>query len=163
MGSRAPEVNDSAEAMAAWTGLGISAGSMCNSASRWAASGSRAVSSAATVRAVAAERPLASYSAVSSVSSASGVLASSRFSCVISARSLSRWLDTETYSPSAIDTAPATNPASPAVKMGPRAVVAPATPITIPATDTIPSLAPSTAALSQFSRPAMPPACGSPG
>ena len=39
----------------------------------------------------------------------------------ICARSLSRWLETDTYSPSAIDTAPATSPASPAVKMGPRA------------------------------------------
>ena len=38
----------------------------------------------------------------------------------ISARWLSRWLETDTYSPSAIDTAPATSPASPAVKMGPR-------------------------------------------
>jgi DNA-binding transcriptional LysR family regulator len=32
IGSRAPELNDSAEAAAAWTGLGISAGSMCSSA-----------------------------------------------------------------------------------------------------------------------------------
>ena len=56
---------DSAEAQAAWTGLGMSAGSMCSSASRWAARAPRAVSSAATVRAVAADRPLASYSAVS--------------------------------------------------------------------------------------------------
>jgi hypothetical protein len=62
-----------------------------------------------------------------------------------------------------VDTAPATSPASPAVKMGPRFVVAPATPMTMPATDTIPSLAPSTAARSQFSRPAVPPLCGSRG
>jgi hypothetical protein len=81
----------------------------------------------------------------------------------LSARSLSRWLETDTYSPSAIDTAPATSPASPAVKMGPRADVAPATPTTMPATDTIPSLAPSTPARSQFNRPAVLPACGSPG
>ncbi len=106
---------------------------------------------------------MASYRAVSSASSASGVAASSCFSCVIWARWLSRWLDTETYSPSAIDTAPATSPASPAVKMGPRAEVAPATPMTMPATDTIPSLAPSTAARSQLSRPALPAACGSSG
>ena len=104
---------------------------------------------------------MASYRAVSSVSSASGEAASSRFSCLICARSLSRWLETDTYSPSAIDTAPATSPANPAVKMGPRFVVAPATPMTMPATDTIPSLAPSTAARSQFSRPAVPLLCGS--
>lgn len=40
--------------------------------------------------------------------------------------------------------------------------LAPATPTTRPAVDTIPSLAPSTAARSQFSRAARPPACGSP-
>jgi two-component system, OmpR family, response regulator len=59
---------------------------------------------------------------------------------MISARSLSRWLETDTYSPNAIDTAPATSPASPAVKMGPRADVAPATPITMPATELAPGL-----------------------
>ena len=96
---------------------------MCSSASRWAARAPFAESSSATVRAVAGDRPLASYSAVSSVSSVSGESASSRFSCAICARSLSRWLETETYSPSAIDTAPPTRPASPAVKMGPRADV----------------------------------------
>jgi hypothetical protein len=77
--------------------------------------------------------------------------------------SLSRWLLTDTYSPSAIDTAPATRPASPAVKIGPRWLVAPATPRTMPATDTIPSLAPSTPARSQFSRPARPAPCDSNG
>ena len=80
IGSSAPETNDTAEVLAAWTGLGISAGSMCSSASRCAAKAPRSVSSVATVRAVAAERPLASYRAVSSVSSASGDSASSRFS-----------------------------------------------------------------------------------
>ena len=94
---------------------------------------------------------------------ASGSSASSRRSCASSAVSLSRWLDTDTYSPSAIDTAPATSPARPAVKIGPARAVAPATPTTIPATDTIPSLAPSTPARSQFSLPALAPACGSPG
>src|SRR6516164_2488436 len=125
IGSTAPHTNDSADAPAAWVGLGMSAGSMCSSASRWAASAPRAVSSTATVWAVAAERPLASYRAVSSVNSASGLAASSRFSCLISARWLSRWLETDTYSPSAIDTAPPTSPANPAVKIGPRFVVAP--------------------------------------
>ena len=42
----------------------------------------------------------------------------------------------------------------------PRGQVAPATPMTMPATDTIPSSASSTAARSQFSRPAVPPVCG---
>ena len=79
---------------------------------------------------------------VSSASSSSGISRSSRRSLPTAAVSLSRWLETDTYSPSAIETAPATSPASPAVKIGPRAAVAPATPTTIPATDTMPSLAP---------------------
>ena len=54
-GSKAPTVNDSADAAAAWTGLTRSSGSMCSSASRWAARASWALSSAATVRAVAAD------------------------------------------------------------------------------------------------------------
>ena len=86
---------------------------------------------------------------------------SSAISLASSACSLSRWLLTDTYSPSAIETAPATSPARPAVNTGPRAGVAPATPTTMPATETIPSLAPSTPARSQFSRPARPAACGS--
>jgi hypothetical protein len=42
--------------------------------------------------------------------------------------SLSSWLDTKMYSLSAIETAPAITPASPAVKIGARAEVAPAAP-----------------------------------
>src|SRR5450759_236110 len=100
--------------------------------------------------------------AASSVLSPSGVSVSSRFSLASRACSLSRWLLTDTYSPSAIDTAPATRPAILAVKIAPRADVAPATPTTIPATETIPSLAPRTPARSQFSFAARPPECGSP-
>src|SRR5215469_11275820 len=37
IGSSAPDTNDSAEAAEAWTGLARSAGSICSSASRWAA------------------------------------------------------------------------------------------------------------------------------
>src|SRR5882757_8818365 len=53
-----------------------------------------------------------------------------------------------------MDTAPAANPATPAVISGPRAVLAPATPMTKPASETMPSLAPNTAARNRFSRPA---------
>ena len=53
------------------------------------------------------------------------------------------------YSPVAIDIAPPTSPATPAVITGFRVVVAAATPITRLATDTMPSLAPSTAARNQ--------------
>ena len=68
-----------------------------------------------------------------------------------------------TYSPSAIDTAPAAKPATPAVMIGPRATVAAATPTTMPAVDTIPSLAPSTPARNQFKRAETEPRCGSCG
>ena len=97
----------------------------------------------------------------SSATSACGVSASSRRSSASSARSESRWLLTETYSPDAIASAPANSPARPAVRIAVRDELAPATPTTRPAVETIPSLAPSTAARSQFSRAAMPPPCGS--
>ena len=72
----------------------------------------------------------------------------------MSACSESRWVLTETYSPTAMLMAPAASPASPAVRTIPRLVVAAATPMTRPAVETMPSLAPSTPARSQFSRPA---------
>jgi hypothetical protein len=75
--------------------------------------------------------------------------------------SVSRWVLTETYSPKAIDTAPAATPAIPAVNIGPRPTVAAATPTTMPAIDTIPSLAPNTPARSQFNFDATEPTCGS--
>ena len=74
---------------------------------------------------------------------------------------MSRWVLTDTYSPSAIDTAPATSPATPAVAMARGSVVAAATPITRPAVETMPSLAPSTPARSQFSFADSDPAWGS--
>ena len=49
---------------------------------------------------------------------------------------------------------------TPAAKMGPRSVVAAATPMTMPATETMPSLAPRTPARSQFSLVLMAPTCG---
>ena len=98
---------------------------------------------------------------MSSASSSSGVSCSSRRSLASSARSVSRWVLTETYSPTAMLIAPATSPAMPAVRMTPLLAVAPATPRTMPAVETMPSLAPSTPARSQFSREAIPPACGS--
>ena len=59
---------------------------------------------------------------------------------------------TETYSPAAMLSAPAASPATPATRIAPRSLVAPATPITMPAVETMPSLAPSTPARSQLSR-----------
>ena len=51
-------MKDTADAAAAWRGLARSSGSMLSSASRCAASASRAVSSRATVAAVSADSPL---------------------------------------------------------------------------------------------------------
>ena len=60
----------------------------------------------------------------SSASSASGSSSSSRISLAISAFSESRWVLTETYSPTAMLIAPAASPARPAVSTAPRSVVA---------------------------------------
>src|SRR5512134_2881194 len=90
--------------------------------------------------------------AVSSACSFSGFATNSFFSRARSARSVSACELTETYSPAAIDIAPATRPATPAVSTSPRDAAAAATPSTRLAVETIPSFAPSTAARSQPTR-----------
>lgn len=65
--------------------------------------------------------------------------------------SVSFWVLTETYSPPAMENAPAISPAMPAVKTIVFWVVALDTPITSPAMDTMPSLAPNTPARNQLS------------
>lgn len=61
---------------------------------------------------------------------------------------MSDWELTETYSPAAIDMAPATTPANAASTTGFRVSLAAATPMTRLVVERIPSLAPSTAARS---------------
>jgi hypothetical protein len=71
----------------------------------------------------------------------------------MSARSVSRWLLTELYSPVAIDMAPAATPAKPATMIDDRVASDAATPMRRAAIDTMPSPAPSTAARSHPIRP----------
>ena len=59
---------------------------------------------------------------------------------------MSRCVETDTYSPIAIESAPALSAAAPAIARAPKVGVAAATPTTMPATDTMPSFAPSTPA-----------------
>lgn len=150
-GSSAPTVKARKLAQAACQGLTICSGSMPSSTRACAVSASRAVSCSATSLATSGVSPRSSNSPVSSASSSSGCSASSRCSTASAARSESRWALTETYSPEAIESEPASSPASPAVSRVSADEVAPATPTTRPAVDTIPSLAPSTPARSQFS------------
>jgi hypothetical protein len=63
---------------------------------------------------------------------------------------MSRCVDTDTYSPAAIDKAPAAIAAIPASMIVAWLAEAPATPKMIAAVETTPSLAPSTPARSQF-------------
>ena len=155
-------VNDTADEIAANHGFVSFSGSIRSSSSACAASGSKAVSSVAAWRAVCGERPLASYRPRQFVHLGIGLqFQLLAFSCTSIARSVSRWVLTDTYSPTAIDSAPAASPAMPAVSTGPRSAVAAATPITMPAVETIPSLAPKTAARSQLSLLATEPWCGS--
>jgi len=73
----------------------------------------------------------------------------SRRSRARSACSVSDWELTETYSPAAIDMAPATRPATPASRISLLTAAAAATPRIKLAVEMMPSLAPSTAARSQ--------------
>ena len=65
---------------------------------------------------------------------------------------MSDWELTETYSPAAMDMAPATSPATPATRTSERPDEAAATPTIRLAVETMPSLAPRTAALSHPTR-----------
>src|SRR4051812_14978007 len=89
----------------------------------------------------------------SSRSSPLGSARSSRCSSRRSASSVSRWELTETYSPAAIDSAPATRPAMPAVTIAVTDAPDAATPRTRLAVERMPSFAPRTAARSQLDRP----------
>ncbi|CAN1722090.1 protein of unknown function [Hyphomicrobium sp. 1Nfss2.1] len=90
---------------------------------------------------------------VSSSSSLRGQSFSSLLSRARSALSVSAWELTDTYSPAAIDMAPATAPAIPAMSTLVFELSAAATPEIRLAVERMPSLAPSTAARSHPTRP----------
>jgi len=145
-GSEAPTVKVPAEYNAAWIGRALTFSEIPISSLACAASASRAISCSATCLARTGSRPLCSYIVASSSFSNSTSYSSDFFSSARSAFSVSDCELTDTYSPAAIDIAPATKPAAPARKMPSWAVLAAATPIIRLAVDTIPSFAPSTAA-----------------
>src|SRR5579872_3237441 len=91
--------------------------------------------------------------AASSLCSLSLCVASSSCSSFRSAASVSAWERTETYSPAAMDIAPATSAAAPATRTPPRFPWAAATPRTRLAVERMPSSAPRTAARNQPTRP----------
>src|SRR5689334_20339348 len=80
------------------------------------------------------------------------MVSSSARSLAMSASSLSRCELTDPYSPAAIDPAPATSAAAPAVNTPARLASAAATPTMSAAVEVMPSLAPSTAARSHPTR-----------
>ena len=152
-GSSAPTVKASMDAQAACHGLVRLSGSMPNSMSAWARSASCSVSSRGDL--LRGLRRQALLDVHRGELALLGLAASARSSAASRPRidfSESRWVLTETYSPVPMLRAPAVRAAMPAITIAPLSSVAPATPITTPAVETMPSLAPSTAARSQLSR-----------
>jgi hypothetical protein len=150
MGNRAKV---SAEAPAATSGCASVCSKIPSSSRTWAASGSLACSASATWRASSGGTPAILVDARQRPQLLHRVRR--RFSALsraISARSVSDWLETETYSPAAIDSAPADSPAIPASSTPWRSAPDAAIPASSDATETIPSFAPSTAARSQPTR-----------
>jgi hypothetical protein len=112
-GAAAPTEKVAADASAACTGRAVLISEIPSSSRAWAPSASFAISWRATWCANPTSRPRATYILASSSCSACRLPASSCFSRDRSARSVSDCELTETYSPAAIDIAPATNPATP--------------------------------------------------
>ena len=144
----APMANAAADASAACIGRARVPSDRPSSSRAWAPSASWAISSSATsaARLRAEATRLVDTGQLGEL--ALRELASSARSRARSARSVSAWELTETYSPAAIESAPATRPASAGDEDGVRASAAAATPTTRLLVEISPSLAPSTAARS---------------
>ena len=115
----APTANEASEAPAATTGEGSSPGSTPSSSSACTASALSGFAeiSAAACRAVAALTPRARSMVASSACSKTGLFSSSSRSLLTSAWTSSFCEETDTYSPAAIEHAPAARPARPVSTM----------------------------------------------
>ncbi|MNS08433.1 hypothetical protein D3C72_398940 [compost metagenome] len=118
-GRAAPAEKVTAEVIAAWMGRAAVISDMPSSSRAWAPRASWAIICFATVVARSGVTPRAAYIPASSRTSASWSPASSDVSRARSAFSVSDWELTETYSPAAIDMAPAARPATPAIRTAP--------------------------------------------
>lgn len=147
-GNIPPTIKEAADAMEACKGFAREISLIPNSSRACASKALLAVSCFATSMAISLVSPLFSYILASSVNSISGVFTSSFFSLFKSAVSTSSCELTETYSPAAIDNAPATTPANVASMIGSRDTLAAATPMARLVVERMPSLAPNTEALS---------------
>ncbi|GAB2628992.1 hypothetical protein GCM10027068_04290 [Prescottella soli] len=147
----APIANITNDDPAATAGDGFSLGFTPSSCVTWIST-ARSVSawtSAAAAVAVCALMPIEVKVSTSSASSASGCVRSARRSTRTSASICSLDVLTEVYSPSAIENAPATRPATPLRTTVCAATPAPPTPAISDVLVTSPSIAPNTAARSQ--------------
>jgi len=147
----APIANITNDDPAATTGDGFSFGFTPSSWVMWisTARSASAWTSAAAAVAVASLMPIAAKVSTSSASSASGCVRSARRSTRTSASICSLDVLTDVYSPSAIENAPATRPATPLRTTVCASTPAPPTPAISEVLVTRPSIAPNTAARNQ--------------
>ncbi|BBX15891.1 hypothetical protein MDUV_07510 [Mycolicibacterium duvalii] len=146
-GMIAPTANSANEDPAASHGDGFSSGCTPSSWTRWkfrALASSRWISSDA-LAAVSGERPISVKMATSSATSASGCRRNDFFSTTTSDSICSFAVVTDVYSPSAIENAPASSPATPLITTVSALAVA-ATPAIRAVLLTRPSMAPKVAA-----------------
>ena len=149
----APAENMAADVSAACTGRAVVISDMPSSSRAWAAKASFAMSCWATCRASPRFDATLDVDFGKLIELSLGAFLNSLRSRARSACSVSDCELTDTYSPAAIDMAPATSPATPAIKTSLCFADGAATPTIKLAVEMMPSLAPSTAALIHPMRP----------
>ena len=147
-GNAAPIVKVAADESAAWTGRALALSVIPISSRACVPNASCRISCSATMLAKPGSSPRYSYIIASSSFSSSTFSASDFLSSSRPAFSVSDCELADTYSPAAMDIAPATNPARPDRRMAFCVVFAEATPIIKLLVETIPSFAPETDARS---------------